>query len=200
MIQSERLPFDASNCKGYRLERLEVFNWGTFDGQVYSVQPRGATTLLVGQNGSGKSTLVDAILTLLVRPGVRNFNVAAGAKKRERTERTYFEGAYDRNSDDDGNGIRTQCLRPKKNHYSVLLASFHNGDNGKSFTVAEVLYWTSQSVEKIYCFSDGLRSIREDFGGFESTDGVLRTLKDRGLRATRTFSEYEGWFARATLV
>ena len=51
---------------GYRLAKLEVYNWGTFDGGVYSVQPRVQTTLLVGENGSGKSTLVDALLTLLV--------------------------------------------------------------------------------------------------------------------------------------
>ena len=200
MIQSERLPFDSSNSKGFRLDSLEVFNWGTFDGRVYAVQPRGETTLLVGQNGSGKSTLVDAILTLLVKPGIRNFNVAAGGGKRERTERTYFEGAFDRNSEDDGTGIRTQCLRAKKNHYSVLLACFHNADTAESFTVAQVLYWAGQSVEKVYCFSDGQRSIREDFGGFEATNEIVRTLKDRGLRATRTFSEFEGWFARATRI
>ncbi len=66
---------------GYRLAKLEVYNWGTFDGAVYSVQPRGQTTLLIGENGSGKSTLVDAMLTLLVRPQTRNYNVAAGATK-----------------------------------------------------------------------------------------------------------------------
>ena len=76
---------------GYRLHRLEVLNWGTFDstsGTVFSVAPEGRTTLLVGQNGSGKSTLVDAVLTLLVPSGIRNYNVAAGAKKTERSERS----------------------------------------------------------------------------------------------------------------
>src|SRR5580698_4832610 len=85
--------------RGFRLHKLEVYNWGTFDspgGEVHTVRPEGQTTLLIGQNGSGKSTLVDALLTLLVRPGVRNFNVAAGAKKRERDERTYIKGACGR--------------------------------------------------------------------------------------------------------
>ncbi|MCA9041345.1 MAG: AAA family ATPase, partial [Planctomycetaceae bacterium] len=60
---------------GYRLQRLEVFNWGTFDskqGNVYRFEPEGRTSLLVGHNGSGKSTLVDAILTLLVDGKTRN--------------------------------------------------------------------------------------------------------------------------------
>ena len=84
MNQTESPSSDDSKCLGYRLDKLEVYNWGTFDHDVFSVRPNGQTTLLVGQNGSGKSTVVDALLTLLVKPGVRNFNVAAGAKKTER--------------------------------------------------------------------------------------------------------------------
>src|SRR5688572_4449441 len=105
MKRNRSLAFAPSAEQGYRLTKLEVFNWGTFDGQVFTVRPDGKSTLLIGQNGSGKSTLVDALLTLLVRPGVRNFNVAAGAKKRERDERTYLRGAYDRGSDENGSGI-----------------------------------------------------------------------------------------------
>ena len=73
---------NGEGLPGYRLDTFEVFNWGTFDGQVHAIRPRGTTALLVGENGSGKSTLVDAMLTLLVRPGVRNYNVAAGANKK----------------------------------------------------------------------------------------------------------------------
>ncbi len=189
---------DPVNDSGFRLRKLEVLNWGTFDGQVFSVHPDGQTTLLVGQNGSGKSTLVDALLTLLVRPGVRNFNVAAGAKKRERTERTYFEGAFDRNSEDDGQGIRTRCLRSKRNHYSVLLACFHCEASQKTFTIAQILYWSGQNVEKVYCFSEGERSIVADFGGVNSTEKILRTMRDRGFRASKTFTDSERWFNQAT--
>lgn len=187
--------------KGFRLHKLEVFNWGTFDGQVFSVQPTGKSALLIGQNGSGKSTLVDALLTLLVKPGVRNFNVAAGAKKRERDERTYLRGAYDRGSDEAGLGIQVKYLRPRGDQYSVILACFRNTDTGKVFTVAQFLYLSAdQSVEKIYCFAEEERSIQDDFGGLESTEGVFKTLKLRGLRVTRKFQEYEGWFTKITRV
>jgi uncharacterized protein YPO0396 len=66
---------------GFRLQRLEVFNWGTFDstdGRIHRFEPQGRTSLLVGHNGTGKSTLVDAILTLLVDSRTRNYNVASG--------------------------------------------------------------------------------------------------------------------------
>lgn len=189
---------DGSIGCGFRLHKFEVLNWGTFDKQIFSVHPNSQSTLLVGQNGSGKSTLVDALLTLLVRPGVRNFNVAAGAKKRERTERSYFEGAYDRNNEDDGLGIKTQCLRDGRKHYSVILAVFCSGDAQNAFTLAQVLYWTGQAVEKVYCFANDERSIKDDFHGLSSKDGVLRLLKDRDFQATKTFTEYERWFIRAT--
>ncbi len=90
-------PTDAGSehaAPGYRLDRLEVFNWGTFDEQVHVLRLEGQTTLLVGQNGAGKSTLVDALLTLLVKPGKsRNYNLAAGAGKTERSEKSYIQGA-----------------------------------------------------------------------------------------------------------
>ena len=56
---------EAGLC-GFRLARLEVFNWGTFDKRVWTLALNGRNGLLTGDIGSGKSTLVDAITTLLV--------------------------------------------------------------------------------------------------------------------------------------
>src|SRR5689334_18356661 len=106
---------DPLPSPGFRLHKLEVYNWGTFDspaGEVHAVRVDGQTALLIGQNGSGKSTLVDALLTLLVRPVVRNYNVAAGAHKQERDERTYVRGAYGRFSRGEDNRGEVQFLRP----------------------------------------------------------------------------------------
>lgn len=65
---------------GYRLQKLEVLNWGTFDKQVWSINPGGHNALLTGDIGSGKSTLVDAITTLLVPYRKITYNKAAGAE------------------------------------------------------------------------------------------------------------------------
>ena len=51
---------------GWRLDRLEVRNWGTFDQRVWTLVLGGASGLLTGDIGSGKSTLVDAVTTLLL--------------------------------------------------------------------------------------------------------------------------------------
>ncbi|WP_348756271.1 ATP-binding protein, partial [uncultured Aquincola sp.] len=56
------LDFLADDSRvGFRLQRLEVLNWGTFDRCVWRYQLDGRNGLLTGDIGSGKSTLVDAI-------------------------------------------------------------------------------------------------------------------------------------------
>ncbi|MBQ2137449.1 MAG: AAA family ATPase, partial [Selenomonas sp.] len=79
---------------GFRLERLEVYNWGTFDGQVWSLDLNGEMSLLTGDVGSGKSTLVDALLTLLVPPRKVTYNKAADASAKERNLASYVRGYY----------------------------------------------------------------------------------------------------------
>ena len=193
-----RTPF-----RGFRLHRLEVSNWGTFDshhpdhpGRITSIETDGETALLIGRNGSGKSTLVDSLLTLLVRPAVRNYNVAAGAAKRERDERSYIRGAYDRRSRSDESGGEVLYLRPGNSHYSVLLACFCNAASGRWFTLAQVLSITADGkAEKIYCFADRESSITRDFSGLKRGE-VAGQLKEAGFRTTKIYSEYHEWFRR----
>lgn len=191
----------AAASSGFRLDKLELYNWGTFDssqGHVHTVRPTGATTLLIGQNGSGKSTLVDAILTLLVRPVVRNYNVAAGAHKQERDERTYIKGAYGRFSRDDDNRAEVQFLRGDGKHYSAILACFRN-DVDDAFTVAQVLYLGSDgATEKVYCLANQEMSITEHCAGLQGTERVRQQLEKRGFRATTTYVEYFSWIQRIT--
>jgi uncharacterized protein YPO0396 len=200
---SPAAPPQESSRLGYRLHRLEVFNWGTFDstaGNVHTVPVNGETTLLVGHNESGKSTLVDALLTLLVRPGItRNFNVAAGASKGERTERTYIRGAYERRSSDESRS-EIKYLRDAQGYYSALLACFRNETNGSVFTVAMILYLTEDnSFERLYCFAHDDRSIAANCAGLRSMDKLARQMQERGFsKTTKSYNEYFEWFRKAT--
>ncbi|MEM8734126.1 MAG: ATP-binding protein, partial [Planctomycetota bacterium] len=186
---------------GYRLKKLEVTNWGTFDsttGKVYQLAPEGRTSLLVGQNGSGKSTLVDTLLTLLVQPGVRNYNVAAGAKKRERDERTYIRGACGRSSDDEAGSV-TDYLRGDDKHYSVLLACFERESTGDAFTVCQVLQILGDGdVDKTYAYAECEKSIADDLAGLTRSEKIRKQLIDRGFKATTKYSEYQPWVAKKT--
>src|SRR5690242_12619720 len=93
--QGELVDFaEATSRAGFRLQRLQMLNWGTFHGKVWSLELGGDTSLLTGDIGSGKSTVVDAITTLLVPPKSIAYNKAAGADARERSVRSYFFGYY----------------------------------------------------------------------------------------------------------
>jgi uncharacterized protein YPO0396 len=89
---------------GFRLYKLEVYNWGTFDEKVWSFSPHGETSLLTGDVGSGKSTLVDALITLMVSPRKAAYNKAADSSARERTLTTYVKGHYGRKRSEGGIG------------------------------------------------------------------------------------------------
>ena len=185
---------------GYRLHRLELLNWGTFDslatGRIHSVEPRGRTSLLIGQNGSGKSTLADALLTLLVRPQIRSYNVAAGShgRKRERQESTYLKGAYAHGSTIGENRSQTKFLRPEGRHFSGILAYFENEPLGRGFTLAQVLWLdSSQQTKRLCCHALGDVRAIEAFGELKS-EGLKKQIEDRGFRVTDSFPTYEKWF------
>src|SRR5215207_9353508 len=112
-LQTSQLNGAATKINaGYRLARLEVYNWGTFN-DLWVLEPQGKMALLTGANGSGKSTLVDALLTLLVPNQGRNYNQAAGSEsKQERDEKSYVLGAYKQTLNDDGTGGKIEYLRP----------------------------------------------------------------------------------------
>lgn len=194
----DALDGDKPPLPGFRLSKLEIYNWGTFDHAVYSVCPRGQTTLLVGENGCGKSTLVDALLTLLVRPQTRNYNVAAGAMKNERDERTYIRGAYDRTIGEGGRP-QIQYLRSATGHYTALLACFESASTGKIFTICQILYLASDNtVEKVYAFSEDERSIVGDLTNIKAASGLARQLRDRGFKTTSSYKQYFNWIQRRT--
>src|SRR5260221_586109 len=116
---------ETANKEGFRLHRVEVLNWGTFDKHIWIMHPRGETVLLTGANGSGKSTLVDAMVTLFVPSRGRRYNLAAGERRSERDERTYIRGAYGRRSREDSLGDEAVYLRSADAH-SILLGVFYH--------------------------------------------------------------------------
>lgn len=98
MNQPETLTADAGISSvsrrrpGFRLDRFEVLNWGTFHKHIWGLNLDGNNALLTGDIGSGKSTLVDAVTALMVPRA--NFNKAAGAAAGERSLETYFFGRH----------------------------------------------------------------------------------------------------------
>ena len=166
---------------GFRLQRLEVLNWGTFDQSVWALGLDGATGLLTGDIGSGKSTLVDAITTLLLPSGRIAYNKAAGAESRERTLVSYVRGHYKSERNEETGISRPVALRPG-NTYSVILGVFANEALDSTVSLAQV-FWLregEQQAQRVFLTADRGLHVAEDLSGFgaESADvrKRLRTL------------------------
>ncbi|NNM51229.1 MAG: ATP-dependent exonuclease SbcCD, C subunit-like protein [Pseudomonadales bacterium] len=197
--QSMDLDFCADDSlSGFRLTRLEVFNWGTFDSRVWTLQLEGKNGLLTGDIGSGKSTLVDAITTLLVPANRIAYNKAAGADIKERTLRSYVLGHYKSERNEITGSAKPVSLRDQ-NSYSVILGVFHNAGYDHTVTLAQV-FWMKDAQGQPARFFVGMErelSIATDFAHFGSDIAQLRKrLRGLGGELHDSFPPYAAWFRR----
>ena len=183
---------------GYRLERLEVFNWGTFDERVWTLSLNGRNNLLTGDIGSGKTTLVDAVTTLLVPANRVAYNRAAGAGSRERSLRSYVLGHYKTERNDSAASARPVGLRDH-NSYSVILGVFRNRDFQQAVTLAQVFWINDAQGQPARFFAAAERdlSIAGEFAGFGADISNLRKqLRKNGVEVFQSFPPYGAWFRR----
>ena len=188
---------------GFRLHKLEVYNWGTFDstaGEVHTFRPAGNTSLLIGQNGSGKSTLVDALLTLLVRPAVRSLPTLPPAPtSRNVTNEPTSREPLAVSAETRIIGPIRSFSGPAAHTTQPSSAAFTDENRSQTFTLAVLLYLNSEGgAEKVYCFANGERSIAADCARIETTEKLRQQMEKRGFQATTTYTEYYGWFRRMT--
>lgn len=199
MAESFELEFMADDqLAGFRLKRLEVFNWGTFDGQVWTLHLGGKNNLLTGDIGSGKSTLVDAVTTLLVPSHRVAYNKAAGADSRERSLRSYVLGYYKSERQENLGSVKPVALRDV-NSYSVILGVFHNVGYNKTVTLAQVFWMKEANTQpaRLYAACERDLSISAAFSGFGSEIvGLRRQLRGSGVELFDTFPPYGSWFRR----
>lgn len=174
--------------RGYRLDYMEVFNWGTFDGQVFRLIPGQRTSLLTGANGSGKTTLVDALLTLLVPSGKRFYNQSSGAdSKKERGELSYFWGYYGKSMGEDDEKPQTEQLRRRdSNPYSVLLACFKDAEVNQEVTLVQLRWFANGELKRAFVVSQHPLQVAEHFG-----EGSFDTKGDWKKKLVKAFSKTE---------
>lgn len=189
---------DDDRLSGFRLQRLEVYNWGTFDQRVWTLQLNGENGLLTGDIGSGKSTLVDAITTLLVPAQRIAYNKAAGADARERSLRSYVLGHYKSERNEATGTTRPVSLREAGN-YSVILGVFHNTGYDQTVTLAQVFWLKEAQGQPARCYVGAERdlSIASDFAHFGGDINALRKrLRIGGALVEDSFPPYGAWFRR----
>ena len=183
---------------GFRLHRLELLNWGTFNQHVWSFDLHGQNTLLTGDIGSGKSTVVDAVTTLLVPAHRVAYNKAAGAEGKERSLRSYVLGHYKSERNEVGGSSKPVALRDDST-LSVILGVFRNEGFDQTITLAQV-FWMKEAVgqpARLFVGAEHDLSIAEHFTSFGADIAALRKrLKAQGAEVNDTFPPYGAWFRR----
>ncbi|HLK02720.1 MAG TPA: ATP-binding protein [Streptosporangiaceae bacterium] len=185
---------------GYRLHRLELYNWGTFGDKVWTLDPASQNCLLTGDIGSGKSTVVDAVTTLLLPASRISYNKAAGAETRERSLRSYVLGYYKAERDEVTGATRPVALR-KENSYSAILAVFRNEGYDTTVALAQV-FWLRDTgggqPDRMYVTADHDLSITKHLAGFgtEMTALRRRLRASDGVRVFDAFPDYGRDFRR----
>jgi uncharacterized protein YPO0396 len=185
---------------GFRLTRLELYNWGTFDQRVWSLDANARNTLLTGDIGSGKSTIVDAVTTLLLPANRISYNKAAGADTRERSLRSYVLGFFKSERNEVTGTTKPVALRDGTK-YSVILGVFRNEGFDATVTIAQVFWLRSADAggqpDRFYVTADKPLSVAVDFADFGSDMTALRRrLRAAGAQVYDSFPDYGKDFRR----
>ena len=189
---NEKLEFDAVPA-GFRLDRVELWNWGTFHGDVQVLEPRRGWALLVGDNGSGKSTAIDALRTLLVPPRILNYNDASGDGRRpasrDRTRRSYVRGAWASSSTIDSTASTTQYLRDA-GCLSGIAAVFSDTNREAAVTLAQILWEHEEQIRELYAVSSSRRGLKDLVEGHANPAEIRRAARRNGWQVDESFSAY----------
>lgn len=156
-----QLIFDTSEQAGFRLNTLQLCNWGVLQNdKIFTFDFDNKSTLLTGRNGSGKTTIVDAIITLMVPKRYRLYNQSSSGntKDKERDEESYVLGAYGTSSDESSHAGKTKYLRDK-NCISIINGIFNNEITKQKVTLMQVRYFSGNELVTYECITESALSI-----------------------------------------
>ncbi len=154
-----------SATEQFHLSRLQIINWGVFDG-YHSIPFSAGGSLIAGASGSGKSSLLDAISLGFLPFNRRNFNAsgdntAAGSSAGRRTVDKYVRGAWGQRSD--GGASQVMYLRGDGTTWSAVAVTY-TSNTGRTITGLVLKWLTGESrsdSSSRYVLGDGDLDIEE---------------------------------------
>jgi uncharacterized protein YPO0396 len=180
--------------KGFRLDRLEIRNFGGYHlkTQIFDIGCDGA--VFAGENGHGKSTALDALLLLTrSRP---SFNSASTEKSADRNIESYYLGQVANLDGDDGRR-RAKTLRHEgdPNVFMGILAVYRDAE-GAAFTIARLLY-INRAKDKSWhnITGDSELSLDRDFPTWLPAGQVSRAGAAKGYALHRDLRSYNAAIA-----
>ena len=180
---------EADTTRQWRLETLQVVNWGSFHGHT-SIDAGTLDTMLVGASGSGKSTIADAYSNLLNPSAAFNeaSNTAVRGRARSadrRNESSYLRGQLG-TDETDGVSAGRYLRGPDTWTWGGQAATFHDG---KAHVTLMRLFFVpvgktrTADVRGIYAIAERPVNLL-DFQASFSASGISTTLR-------RTFPDIE---------
>ncbi|MGK2869834.1 MAG: ATP-binding protein [Mycobacterium sp.] len=178
----------------FHLSRLQVINWGVFDG-YHSVPISAGGSLIAGASGSGKSSLLDAISLGFLPFNRRNFNAsgdntAAGSNAGRRTVDKYVRGAWGQRSD--GGSSHVIYLRGEGTAWSAVAVTY-TSNTGRSITGLVLKWLTGESrsdSSSRFVLGDGDLDIEEVCNRWAAARFDNGAFKDNWRFSTKVESQY----------
>ncbi|GAB1813637.1 ATP-binding protein [Mycobacterium sp. MUNTM1] len=131
------------------LSRMQVINWGVFDG-YHDIPYTRTGTLLTGSSGAGKSSLLDALSVAFLSQRRRNFNASSdksgghAPQSSQRSVDKYIRGMVG-DVQNPGERVRKKFLRPDGAAWSAIAVTY-SGSTGSVIT-GLVLKWLQAGQE-----------------------------------------------------
>lgn len=188
LSQLEQLPL---NFDGFRIQRVDVYNWSSFNNNVKSVYFGGQNVLMTGDNGAGKSSIIDAITVLLYDVQKIVFNQAAGAEKGERNLASYVWGLY---KNDNSVGVKTAFgLRTEnKAVLSVIMATFYNQQLNEYVVLVQALSINHNKTnpDRFYYIGNRDFNLQNDVLPVKDVRDLGTKLRALGCERFNSFRDY----------
>lgn len=186
---------------GFRLQYMEVLNWGTFHNKIWRIEPNGNNSLLTGSIGSGKSTLADALTSLIVPHHKIQYNKAAGAEAKERNLASYVKGYYKHEKDENTLKERPVSLRytsDKDATFTVILANFYNEGYEQNISLAQIFWMKEDKAERLLLIGRKPLSIKNHFSNIGDVAELKKRIKqDAEIESfDNNFLQYSQQFRR----
>src|ERR1700710_409164 len=178
----------------FHLSRLQVVNWGVFDG-YHTISFGEGGALIAGASGSGKSSLLDAISLGFLPFNRRNFNAsgdnsAAGSNAGRRTVDKYVRGAWGQRSE--AGASKVMYLRGDGAAWSAVAVTY-TSTTGRAVTGLVLKWLTGESrsdSSSRFVLADGDLDIEDVCNRWAASRFDSGVFKARGERSDGTDSDW----------
>ena len=179
----------------FHLSRLQIINWGVFDG-YHTIPFSAGGSLVAGASGSGKSSLLDAISLGFLPFNRRNFNAsgdntAAGSSAGRRTVDKYVRGAWGQRSE--AGTSQVMYLRGEGTTWSAVAVTY-TSNTGRTITGLVLKWLTGESrsdSSSRFVIGDGDLDIEDVCNRWAAGRFDTGVFKDSGWRfTTKVESQY----------